>query len=234
MGSEPNTVNILVVDDKAENLLAFDAILQDLRAEHHSRELGQGRASAAASSRLRRDSARHQHAGHGRVRDGDAHSPARQISAGSHHLPDRLGGRGARGEATLCGAVDYILTPVTPEVLKTKVGVLVDLYARTAEVKRQAEALRLQTEQLHKLTSASMRINSALSLGTMLSAITESAREVLGAHQAITTTTWDSLWRARAPRCRSRNATPPSPPLDRTARAMLSICDSARRTQSFG
>ncbi len=37
------------------------------------------------------------------------------------------------------GAVDYILTPVVPEILRTKVGVFVDLYKKTRQVKRQAE-----------------------------------------------------------------------------------------------
>ena len=37
------------------------------------------------------------------------------------------------------GAVDYILTPVVPDVLRTKVSVFVDLYRMTQQVKRQAE-----------------------------------------------------------------------------------------------
>jgi signal transduction histidine kinase len=37
------------------------------------------------------------------------------------------------------GAVDYILTPVVPEVLRTKVKVFVELYKMTAQLKRQAE-----------------------------------------------------------------------------------------------
>ena len=37
------------------------------------------------------------------------------------------------------GAVDYILTPVVPEVLRTKVSVFVDLYHKTEQIKRQAE-----------------------------------------------------------------------------------------------
>jgi two-component system sensor histidine kinase/response regulator len=37
------------------------------------------------------------------------------------------------------GAVDYILAPVMPDVLQTKVGVFVDLYRRRREVERRAE-----------------------------------------------------------------------------------------------
>src|SRR5262245_17368034 len=37
------------------------------------------------------------------------------------------------------GAVDYILSPVVPEVLRTKVGVFAELYRKTLQVKKQAE-----------------------------------------------------------------------------------------------
>ena len=37
------------------------------------------------------------------------------------------------------GAVDYILAPVVPDVLRTKVSVFVELYQKTEQIKRQAE-----------------------------------------------------------------------------------------------
>jgi signal transduction histidine kinase len=40
------------------------------------------------------------------------------------------------------GAVDYILTPVMPEVLRTKVSVFVELFKKSDQLKRQAERLR--------------------------------------------------------------------------------------------
>src|SRR5207244_2811620 len=46
------------------------------------------------------------------------------------------------------GAVDYILSPVVPEVLRTKVKVFVDLFRMTQQVKRQAdERVALAREQ---------------------------------------------------------------------------------------
>jgi CheY-like chemotaxis protein len=36
------------------------------------------------------------------------------------------------------GAVDYIYSPVVPEILRTKVGVFVDLFKKTLQVRRQA------------------------------------------------------------------------------------------------
>jgi PleD family two-component response regulator len=37
------------------------------------------------------------------------------------------------------GAVDYILTPVVPEILRAKIMVFVDLFKKTEQIKRQAE-----------------------------------------------------------------------------------------------
>src|SRR5262245_32567916 len=47
------------------------------------------------------------------------------------------------------GAVDYIYTP-TPEVLRAKVAVFADLFQKTAEAKRYADALRLLNAQLEQ------------------------------------------------------------------------------------
>jgi signal transduction histidine kinase/CheY-like chemotaxis protein len=46
------------------------------------------------------------------------------------------------------GAVDYILTPVVPEILRAKIAVFVDLFKKTEQVKRQGEEReRLVREQ---------------------------------------------------------------------------------------
>jgi signal transduction histidine kinase len=39
------------------------------------------------------------------------------------------------------GAVDYLLKPIVPEILKSKISVFVDLYNKTRELNRQAEQL---------------------------------------------------------------------------------------------
>ena len=46
------------------------------------------------------------------------------------------------------GAVDYILTPVLPDVLRTKVSVFVELFKKNRQLKRQAERLRLAHDRL--------------------------------------------------------------------------------------
>jgi PAS domain S-box-containing protein len=45
------------------------------------------------------------------------------------------------------GAVDYLFTPVTPDVLRSKVSVFVELAKKNREIQRQAEALRRIEEE---------------------------------------------------------------------------------------
>lgn len=58
------------------------------------------------------------------------------------------------------GAVDFILTPVVPEVLRTKVAVFVDLYRMTQQVTRQAEE-RIALAHEHAARVAAERANQA-------------------------------------------------------------------------
>jgi two-component system, sensor histidine kinase and response regulator len=46
------------------------------------------------------------------------------------------------------GAVDYILAPIVPEILRAKVAVFVELYKITEQVRRQAQDLRLAHSEL--------------------------------------------------------------------------------------
>jgi signal transduction histidine kinase len=83
------------------------------------------------------------------------------------------------------GAVDYIMAPVLPDVLRTKVGVFVDLFLKTEQVKHQADALRRRADQMHKLAVASVAIHSSTSPETLLQTVTDTARDIIGCHQAI-------------------------------------------------
>jgi len=48
------------------------------------------------------------------------------------------------------GAVDYLPTPATPEVLRSKVAVFIELFKKTQEVRRQEQALRALNAQLEQ------------------------------------------------------------------------------------
>jgi len=78
------------------------------------------------------------------------------------------------------GAVDYILTPVVPEVLRAKVSVFVELFRKTEEIRRQAAQLRERAAQLHELTRAALAINAAGSAENILPIVADRARSLFG------------------------------------------------------
>src|SRR5262249_22017825 len=74
--------------------------------------------------------------------------------------------------------------PLIPEVLCSKVGVFLELYERTAEVREQARRLLLRTQQLQGLARASLKIHAAQSIDDTLRFAAEAARSVLGSRCA--------------------------------------------------
>jgi signal transduction histidine kinase/CheY-like chemotaxis protein len=132
-------VNILVVDDLEEKLLVYESILDGL---------GQN----VVKARSGREALRHlldkdvavilldvhmpdmdglETAAMIRSRRQTAHTPIIFVTAFSDEMHT------AQGYSL--GAVDYILTPIVPEILRTKVGVFVQLHKMTQQAKRQAE-----------------------------------------------------------------------------------------------
>lgn len=100
-------------------------------------------------------------------------------------------------EGFTSGAVDYVTKPVDPALLRAKVQVFVDLAQKNRLLQRQSELLSRRLEEhyaaearhLRKLADAALAINSTLSLEEMLKVINESARQIIGAHQAETVIT---------------------------------------------
>ncbi len=187
-------LSILIVDDRPDKLLALSAALAEVCPSVVTADSGR----AALRCLLERDFAvilldvnmpgmdGFETAALIRQRKNSQYTPIIFITAygDDMHL--------VRGYSL--GAVDYILAPVVPEVLRTKVTVFLDLYKKTREVERQAERLRQRAEQLHKLTEASLAIHSALSMDKMLEIISHTAREIIDAHRATMVTTWDENW----------------------------------------
>src|SRR4051812_163915 len=191
-------VSILLVDNHAEKLLALEAVLSDL--DVHMVKANSGK--EALRCVLAEDFAvilldvnmpgmdGFETASLIRQRKATADTPIIFITAFSDEMHIERGYQ--------LGAVDYILAPIMPDVLRTKISVFVDLYRKTEQVKRQAEWLRKRAAQLYKLTGASLRINSALSLDKTLEVLTESAREVIGAHHCGAVLALEQNWgRAR-------------------------------------
>ncbi|MDE2180322.1 MAG: GHKL domain-containing protein, partial [candidate division NC10 bacterium] len=60
------------------------------------------------------------------------------------------------------GAVDYMFTPVVPEILKAKVTVFVDLFKKTQQVQRQTDQLKVLNEKLGAQLQEVERLNRQL------------------------------------------------------------------------
>ena len=104
---------------------------------------------------------------------------------------DSTGGRHLSRGYSL-GAVDYIVKPIEPDILRSKVAVFVELFKKTQEIKRQAQLLK---EKNLELESANLtRLNKLIELGQELSSqrdplqvldtFCRSARQIVEAQEA--------------------------------------------------
>jgi CheY-like chemotaxis protein len=145
----PQKARILLVDDRAENLIALEAILSSLNQQLVPVRSGEAALKALLSDEfavILLDV----------VMPGmDGFETAAHIKrrARTHDVPIIfLTAAGAepdhafRGYAA--GAVDYIAKPFDPWVLRAKVAVFVDLYMKNRQLREQAELLRRQAESV--------------------------------------------------------------------------------------
>src|SRR3954471_20783329 len=154
MTDEP--VKIRVVDDLPEKLLVYETILAGLGPVLVTARSGE----AALRAVLKDDFAvilldvqmpggmsGLEAAALIRGRRRSAHTPIIFLTAfGADEM------KAAEGYAQ--GAVDFISTPVVPEILRAKVRVFVDLYRMTQQVKRQAEERVALAEERSKRAAA--------------------------------------------------------------------------------
>lgn len=145
--SPPDRVNILLVDDQPANLVALEAMLQGL---------GQNLIKAESGREALKWLLTHEFAvilldvkmpemdGFEtatliRERDKSRHTPILFLTAA-----DKSSDHAVRGYAV--GAVDYLVKPVVPEFVRSKVAVFVEL-AKKSELLRRQTQLLLESEQ---------------------------------------------------------------------------------------
>ncbi len=149
------TVNILLVDDQPEGLLALEALLQG-----PERNIVKTRSGREALRQLLKadfalilldvqmpDMDGFQTAELIRQRDSSKNTPIIFLTAGHKSEANIF-----RGYAV--GAVDYVLKPIVPEILRSKVSVFVDLARQTELVRRQADQLRQSEQEALQLAQA--------------------------------------------------------------------------------
>lgn len=136
-------VNILIVDDDEGSLLAVETVLAGL-----NQRLYKG-TSARDALRL---VLQHDFAAillDVKMPEMDGFECAKIIRARERSAKTPIifltgidGGKLPRFQAYEVGAVDYLIKPIEPTILRSKVAVFVELAQKTAEVRRQAEVLR--------------------------------------------------------------------------------------------
>ncbi|HEY5884005.1 MAG TPA: response regulator [Pyrinomonadaceae bacterium] len=186
-------INILMVDDSATNLLALESILQ-----------AEDRNLVSASSG--EDALRYLLTNEVAVILMDVYMPGldgletAELIRGrdkSRNIPiifltaDSTGGRHLSRGYSL-GAVDYIVKPIEPDILRSKVAVFVELFKKTQEVKQQAELLQEKNLELENANLA--RLNMLIELGQelaserdpwrVLESFCKSARQIIDAEES--------------------------------------------------
>jgi signal transduction histidine kinase len=148
-------VNILLVDDQPANLLALEAMLQGLG----QRLIKAGSGREALKWLLTHDFAvilldvkmpdmdGFETAALIRQRDKSRDTPIIFLTAA-----DKTHTEAVRGYAV--GAVDYLVKPVVPEFVRSKVSVFVELAKKNEQLRRQAELLREGEQAARELAEA--------------------------------------------------------------------------------
>jgi signal transduction histidine kinase len=161
MPSSRDQIHVLLVDDRPENLLVLKATLGTLGVNLVEAQSGKEALKFLLEmefavilldvmmpemdgfevARIVRD------------REKSKHTPIIFVTA--MFLDDQDAFRGYS-----VGAVDYIMKPFAPEILRSKVTVFVDLFSKTEEIKRQSEHIRAmeQREYTAKLQATEERL----------------------------------------------------------------------------
>ena len=140
-------VNILLVDDQSANLVALEAVLESLgqnlvkarSGEEALRHLMQMDFAVILLDVLMPGMNGFETAAIIRERDRSRHMPIIFLTAGGKTENEMFQGYAL-------GAIDYLLKPVRPAVLRSKVLVFMDLYRKTGEV----NGLKDELGRLHK------------------------------------------------------------------------------------
>jgi CheY-like chemotaxis protein len=153
-------INILLVDDLPANLLALEAMLEGLgqnlvkvrSGEEALRQLIQKDFAVILLDVLMPGMNGFETAKLIQDRDRNRHMPIIFLTAGGKSEIEMFQGYAV-------GAIDYLLKPIRPAILRSKVLVLMNLYRRTEEVRRLKEELGLKAGEMDALR----KINADLS-----------------------------------------------------------------------
>jgi CheY-like chemotaxis protein len=188
------TARILLVDDRKDNLLALEAIMQGLPVQTvaaHSGEEALKHLLVEDFALILLDA---------QMPDMDGFETARHIKRRerTRHVPiifltaaDRDSHLAMRGYAV--GAVDYLTKPFDPWVLRAKVSVFVELWSKNEQLHAQGEAARVRDNSVRAASVAVAEALTALNTaqnagGELLPGMVERAQAALDRAQRHLTT----------------------------------------------
>src|SRR5919199_988753 len=168
MESEPKA-NVLLVDDHPENLLALEAILEGLGQHLVKAHSGE----EALRCLLHQDFAVILLDVQMPGMDGFETATLIRNRARSQHTPIIFLTAFSTSESLMfkgcsLGAVDYLFKPVEPDILTSKVSVFVDLFKKTAEVRRQAAQLASVNTELRESEQRFRSLSACSPVGIFL------------------------------------------------------------------
>ena len=148
-------VNILLVDDEPANLLALEAVLESLgqnlvkahSGEEVLRQLIQRDFAVILLDVLMPGMNGFETAALIRQRDQSRYSPIIFMTAMGNPETEMF-------QAYALGAIDYLVKPFIPAVLRSKVRVLMDIYRKTRDVRQQNEELLRQIRAAEALNAS--------------------------------------------------------------------------------
>ena len=151
IGKLNSKVNILLVDDRKDKLLALNAILtplgQNIVEAHSGKEalrlLLKNEFAVILMDVSMPTMDGFETASLIRKRPSSEHTPIIFVTSIGNSPTQMYQGYSL-------GAVDYILTPIVPDVLRAKVSVFVELWRKTEHIKQQGERLREVEEAEHR------------------------------------------------------------------------------------
>jgi PAS domain S-box-containing protein len=156
--AESATADILMVDDRPENLLALEAILTGVGGKHVKAHSGM----EALKQLLAQDFAVILLDVQMPGMDGFETAKLIRQRERSRHTPIIFVTAYDRSEAAVLkgynvGAVDFLFKPIVPEILKGKVTAFIDLFQKTEAIKRQARQLIEAEERMSAQRVAEQR-----------------------------------------------------------------------------
>jgi two-component system, sensor histidine kinase and response regulator len=163
MATEENQINILIVDDRPENIYSLKTLLSDEKYKFFTATCGKGALNIAIKEEI------HLILLDVQMPDMDGYEVARLlkmnsktekipvifITAMNQEIAHAVKGFGA-------GAADYIFKPVVPEILQAKVSLFIKLYKKEKELAEKNRLLTINNNDLQDTHRQLKEINDEL------------------------------------------------------------------------